>query len=166
MTGVRPIYAALHNKSSIICAPQHLAPTTGSSLAFWIIPCAAKKRGGRHRPRPRCSSRQTGVVKKSGADAGISSMPRLLRLSTMMQQTPLPAIRSSMALNPGRVSIGTSHSRALARYSSALLVTTAPPVCRIEDKRKGHRTDQAAYTCGSNLGSCTVAIHSRAKFSR
>jgi hypothetical protein len=25
MTGVRPIYVALHNKSSTICAPQHLA---------------------------------------------------------------------------------------------------------------------------------------------
>jgi hypothetical protein len=38
MTGVRPIYVALHNKSSIICASQHLAAKYRFFLTFWIIP--------------------------------------------------------------------------------------------------------------------------------
>jgi hypothetical protein len=38
MTGAKPTYIALHNKSSIICALQHLAPTTGSSWLFGSFP--------------------------------------------------------------------------------------------------------------------------------
>jgi len=44
MTSIEVTYVALHNKSSIICAPQYLAPTTGFPLAFWIMPGAAEKR--------------------------------------------------------------------------------------------------------------------------
>jgi hypothetical protein len=38
MTGIRCTYVALHNKSSIICAPQHLAAKYRIFLTFWIIP--------------------------------------------------------------------------------------------------------------------------------
>jgi len=32
------MYVALHNKSSIICASQHLAAKYRAFLTFWIIP--------------------------------------------------------------------------------------------------------------------------------